>query len=96
MKVSHKNDTNLNNYETFELFDDDKAGVVWYGDQAVAFVASDNQVHFLLPTHLLEEFHKIYEYPYELLKNVPTSYEIEFASPDDPVNPQPWGFGEEV
>lgn len=46
--------------------------------------------------HLLEEFHKIYEYPYELLKNVPTSYEIEFASPDDPVNPQPWGFGEEV
>ena len=56
MKVSHKNDTNLNNYEAFELFDDDKAEVVWYGDQAVAFVASDNQVHFLLPTHLLEEF----------------------------------------
>ena len=56
MKVSHKNDTSLDDYLYFELFDKDKSGCVWYGDQAVAFVATDNQVHFLLPTHLLEEF----------------------------------------
>ena len=56
MKVSHKNDTNLDDYLYFELFDKDKSGCVWYGDQAVAFVTTDNQVHFLLPTELLEEF----------------------------------------
>lgn len=56
MGVSHKNDTSLDDYLDFELFDNDKSGCVWYGDQAVAFVATDNQVHFLLPTELLEEF----------------------------------------
>ena len=46
--------------------------------------------------HLIQEFHKLYEYPYRILRGIPTEYEIEFASPDDPVNPAPWGFGDVV